>query len=570
MHRWGLGPVFFYEWLTASRRWQLFAGRAVFVGVLLAALLLAGWRTRHVLDMRTRGQVPAQKQLALLGQGLFGGLVGVQLVLALLAAPAATAGTVCHDKARGGLIQLLATDLSSAEIILGKLAARLMPVLSLVAAGAPVLSLALLLGGIDPGALIGAIWITLGVALAACSLTLMLSVWGTKTHEVLLATYISLGAFLLVAPTWWYLHEGELIGPVPHVLNVTNPFWLAFAPYSNPGATGPAEPRIFFALSTAFSALLVLVAVACVRRVTVRQAGVAGRSPSHGSVRWLQRRGGPALDANPVLWWEWHRCRHSRWDRVTSGVYGVAAVGFSGLAVCVILLDIWHGLAAYVNALQVSIGLLFVSVSAVTGLAEDRARGGLDALLATPLPTAKIVFAKWCGAFRDVPRLVPLPAAVAAVLAWRNGRWEAVPLVACMILAYGAAVTSLGLALATWIGRPGRAVTLCVTAYLVVTVGWFVVATMVVPQGNWQIASASPFFGVGLLTEQLIRVFPRLELIEINLLLWCAAYLVIAGLLFLATLFTFERNLGRACQRQPRPPRQVSLGAVTAVSVPSS
>ncbi len=37
---WGLGPVFVYEWLLASRRWQYYAGHSLFVALLLAAFLL--------------------------------------------------------------------------------------------------------------------------------------------------------------------------------------------------------------------------------------------------------------------------------------------------------------------------------------------------------------------------------------------------------------------------------------------------------------------------------------------------------------------------------------------------
>ena len=35
----GLGPVFVYEWITASRRWQTYAPRSMFVSVLLIVLL---------------------------------------------------------------------------------------------------------------------------------------------------------------------------------------------------------------------------------------------------------------------------------------------------------------------------------------------------------------------------------------------------------------------------------------------------------------------------------------------------------------------------------------------------
>ena len=36
--RWGLGPVFFYECLANSRRWQTYAIRSVGVALLLAAI----------------------------------------------------------------------------------------------------------------------------------------------------------------------------------------------------------------------------------------------------------------------------------------------------------------------------------------------------------------------------------------------------------------------------------------------------------------------------------------------------------------------------------------------------
>ena len=65
----------------------------------------------------------------------------IELTLILLAAPAATAGAVCLDKARGTLDHMLATDLSNAEIVLGKLGVRLIPVLGLVACVLPVVAM---------------------------------------------------------------------------------------------------------------------------------------------------------------------------------------------------------------------------------------------------------------------------------------------------------------------------------------------------------------------------------------------------------------------------------------------
>src|SRR5207249_2224168 len=114
-------------------------------------------------------------------------------------------------------------------------------------------------------------------------------------------------------------------------------------------------------------------------------------------------------------------------------------------------------MAAFTTGFQVSVGLLLVSVSAVTALSEEHVRGTMDLLLSTPLPTKEIVRGKWRGAFRTVPWLAALPVINIVILAAGTGRWFSVAFMFAVVFAYGAAVTSLGLALATWIKRLGRA-----------------------------------------------------------------------------------------------------------------
>src|SRR5690349_5125214 len=203
--RWpGLGPVFAYEWRMASRRWQGYALRSLLVLLLLLGLS-AVWLEGH----ERAGELSIPR-MARVGRAFY--IVTTLMVLGLvgLAAPAATAGAICLDKARGNLALLFATDLTDAEIVLGKLASRLVPVLGLIASAVPVLALATLLGGVDPVVLTGAILVCLACAVFGCTLALTLSVWGRKTHEVLLATY-AFGIFwLLSAPIW-----GGLVSMVP-------------------------------------------------------------------------------------------------------------------------------------------------------------------------------------------------------------------------------------------------------------------------------------------------------------------------------------------------------------------
>jgi ABC-type transport system involved in multi-copper enzyme maturation permease subunit len=556
MGRWGLGPVFAYEWLRASRRWQLYALRALFVAALGAGLAFVWW-------VKVAGQPATIRGMAAAGEAFFYALVGTQLALVLLAAPAYTAGSICLDKARGTLYFLLATDLSDAEIVLGKLAARLVPVLGLVACAVPVLAGAILLGGIDPEAALGATLVTLGSAVFVSALALAISVWARQTHEALLATYLVGATLVLFGPMWaqWQGHLG--LPPLPGWAEASNPFWLAFLPYLRRGSGCLGEQAVFLGVTLALSAVLTGQAVLWVRAVALRQAGRPARPRRRlaldrltAPARWLP---GPSLDRNPVLWREWRR-RSSRWGRAAWVGYGLLALLFSLLAVG----SGWatpggNALAPWVNALQVPFGLLLLSVLSVTSLAEERARGTLDVLLTTPLTTGAILIGKWWATYRTAVLLAILPGFVVVAGVGRTPDVWAFPVVICLlVLSYGAALTSLGLALATWIPRPSRALALGVILLVLVTVVPFLPILLSRGILSEQVALASPFFGMGALTD-MSRHISNPANRDMDAIAWAVewlcCYVAAAIILFLLTWLTFDRCLGRAGSAAPRSPR---------------
>jgi ABC-type transport system involved in multi-copper enzyme maturation permease subunit len=257
--------------------------------------------------------------------------------------------------------------------------------------------------------------------------------------------------------------------------------------------------------------------------------------------------------------------------RFAWGLYAALAVGFSVLAVALsVSATPRPEVPAIVNGIQISVGLLLLSATAGTALTEERGRGDLDVLLATPLSTASIVCGKWAGAFRAVPCLAVLPVLVAAVLAQRNGQWLGVLLLAVLVVAYGTAVASFGLAAAVWIRRPGRAVAVSVSVYVLIAVGWLfaVIATI---HGTGELgrglASASPFYGVGWLTAMLERPRTSRETDYVFgwVVGWSVFYVVLADLLLVAVLLSFDRHLGRmraGGRFGPRVPRRLEEHAV--------
>ena len=120
--QWGMGPVFAYETLLNARRWQVYAGRSVFVLVMLVGMTIV-WIARDNLAFTPTTRLPTYQQMAKVGEWFFYAMAGIQVSLVLLAAPAAAAGSICMDRARGTLLHVMVTDLSDTEIVLGKLGA---------------------------------------------------------------------------------------------------------------------------------------------------------------------------------------------------------------------------------------------------------------------------------------------------------------------------------------------------------------------------------------------------------------------------------------------------------------
>ncbi|WP_165073771.1 ABC transporter permease [Paludisphaera rhizosphaerae] len=573
--RFGLGPVFAYEWLAGSRRWQVYALRS-----LLVFLMFLGLACVWLGELDDSGRMSV-RQLAGIGQDFYMATALILLGLVGLAAPAATAGSVCVDKARGNLMVLFTTDLSNTEIVLGKLAARLTPVLGLIACAAPMLALATLFGGVDPLLPTGAVLVCLACGVFGCTLALTLSIWGRKTHEVLLATY-AFGIFwMLSALIWaaifevvpWAARPSWFPGQL--ALLPYNPAFLVLAPLN--GVTGPLsigikEQARFCVLGLLTSALLAALSIWRIRTVVVRQAGrgeavrrpeppVEARPTPFGWLAGLMPS--PSLDGNPVLWRECRRRRPSLWTVAVWGLYAVVASGFSLWVVVSVLAGARGGIgegASVISGFQTAAGLLLLSVSAATSLAEERQRGSLDVLLTTPLSTRSIVMGKWLGAFRGVPPLLIWPVLIAASVTTNNG--FAPILIGGLILAYGAAITSLGLALATWLPRLDWAVGLTAGLYVVVLIGAIAFGMTVFGEGPNSIgpgvAAASPFWGVGystgLFSGKILSTGKAVSH-SVWIVVWIVVYVVVALALLLATLKTFNRCLGRTddrCRRSGR------------------
>ncbi|WP_237170733.1 hypothetical protein [Paludisphaera borealis] len=209
------GPIISREVLTTPRPLRYYLWRASFAGFLFILLWTAwqsivGWQ-----DVRELGV------MARFGGVLYGMFAMLQLTLMLFFAPLSTAAAVAYEKDRRTFTLLMMTALSDLEIVLGKLVAGLLHILTILGAGVGLLSLCTLFGGISFGQVLNLFAVTAASGVAGGAMGLLIALWRDRTFQsislTILMVVFSVTGVELVSVLYPNL---EFLGvPVNEVLN---------------------------------------------------------------------------------------------------------------------------------------------------------------------------------------------------------------------------------------------------------------------------------------------------------------------------------------------------------------
>jgi ABC-type transport system involved in multi-copper enzyme maturation permease subunit len=179
-----LGPLFWHELVTVTRRGTQVRLRSAYTLLLLGGLLVAflsQFREENPIRLLLHGGDFPRERVTAFATTFFQIFLFCQLTTLTLVAPVYAGAAIIEEKDRGTLAHLQTTLLSNREIVLGKLGARLLFVLALAFTGLPVLAISLLFGGVDPELL------AVSFAVAAMS-TISLaaySFWQATRHDSL-------------------------------------------------------------------------------------------------------------------------------------------------------------------------------------------------------------------------------------------------------------------------------------------------------------------------------------------------------------------------------------------------
>lgn len=400
-------PIVERELRTASRRQSVYWNRTVTAGL---ALLLGAY-----VHLMSRRMPPAD-----LGLALFAAVSWLAFLSALLAGTRLTADSISAERREQTLGLLFLTDLKGYDIVLGKLAAASIHAFCGLIAIVPVLSVALLLGGVSAGQVGRTALMLVTTMLCSLALGLWVSLWFREGRRAALVTglvlmTVCLGPLLVPFVLFEVFGRGgsARFGSVMQQWAAFSPLYAQTIAVFDPARMGPAMPRgaLSFWFSYSILALqgvlwLALASAILPHRWQDRTGGALDPKTDTRWQRWLrgsepdrQRFRDRALALNPFYWLA------ARDPRQLYCVWGfLALVAAAALAFRRGLPFIWEefGAGRYVLiAMAVHLVLrMWVAGSASRQLADDRRDGALELLLSTPLRDSTI----FAGQFRALYR----------------------------------------------------------------------------------------------------------------------------------------------------------------------
>lgn len=192
-----INPVFQKESRVSARSFRLALMMLAFNGILAIVALFNMYSVMEQVRMTAEVRYSSFLELYIF-------VATIEFILVIFIVPSITAGCISGERERQTLDLMLTTDMSTGQIVIGKIMASLQTVILLLISSLPVLSLVFVYGGVngtDLAMLLGYLAVT---ALFVGSMGLFFSAVFGKTMVASVVTYIV--TLILVAGTYAFNH----------------------------------------------------------------------------------------------------------------------------------------------------------------------------------------------------------------------------------------------------------------------------------------------------------------------------------------------------------------------------
>jgi ABC-type Na+ efflux pump permease subunit len=497
------GPILFYDMLRTGRRGRYMIVRTIYGLLLLSTVALVVRPSLEYASIArphfgTNGQLigvfpgtMTANDLAQIAGKFFVTVLLIQFLAVICLTPAYAASAITEERDRRILEYLLATDLSSREIILGKFFSRLANLTLLLLTGLPMVALSQLLGGVDLNVVLMTYAATLLFTMTLASLSILSAVHSRRTRGAIMETYVILAVYLVVPPiiysaagAVWPLNYGL------RFLNSGNPFYLALE-------TGSGSQSVVARLLGSLAQFAEFHIVATIgllwwaarrlRRAPARTDRKASKTSAvvSGSPRKTRHVWGP-----PMVWKEM-AIRGLPERRVASRLLVTLTILVAFLPVVPVLFepdrryrieDLNLCVRFYGTILSIIL-LIAILLRASHTISIERSKQTLEILRITPLSTAQIFWGKWLGTILSMRHgLVCL--AIVWALGLATNALHPLALIALVVAMtiYAAACASIGILASVFARTPMLARIVAIVVAVSLAAGQALMLTEYAPQ----------------------------------------------------------------------------------------
>ena len=402
------GPIFDKEMRVSSRRRRNYVLRFLYIGF-FTFLAASVWLNDIV---NSASSVYQASRMSAAGQMIVGAILWFQFLSAQVIAVVMLSTSISDEIYKRTLGVLMTTPIGSFQIVIGKLASRLLQIVLLLAISLPLLAVVRVFGGVPWGYLLCGLCVTLTTVTFVGSLSLFFSIFTRQAYVAIIGAILTIGFLFGGLPALLAALTDRILSPnlLMNWLSYVNPFlvmMLASEALSTARATTSFVWPLHCAVMLGLSALLLLLAMIFVRKAALRQA--AGAVTAIPEKR--RARGGPAVlsirrvQGPPVLWKERRTplFGRRRLRRIAEIVSGLMILG---------LLLLTYGLCLRENLLKepethvmygvmfFSVGILFTVVLPATCITREKESQTWPLLLTTTVDNWEILWGKFAGAVR--------------------------------------------------------------------------------------------------------------------------------------------------------------------------
>jgi ABC-type transport system involved in multi-copper enzyme maturation permease subunit len=533
---WLLGPIFVYETTRLARKGHTFWLRVAFAVGTLGLLLVVAPKERdinydprvHALpsytlvpqlegavgppsyysaDYHDFAKVAAAHRATVMARfaaEFSNAFLLILAIVVMLITPIYLATAVSEEKERRSIEFLLATNLTNYEIVIGKLAARLLNISGLLLAPLPILAITQVWGGVDLGQLAHGLLVILVAMISYASVSMFCSVAFSRTRSAVIAAYVILLLINLLSAAAGFF---DFQSPIGYILRLRD---------IDPAGMGAVVQLARIAGYCASQALLtvcfLVVSVLAVRRIALRSSARIRRvlpskeapdyKPVNSPVHPLTVKDNPPIGDDPLVWKERYLGRtFGGWALSnTFWLYLYLILGVITVLAVAIAINGWQSYFKTSLGLPMRVGFVALTGSVVIGIgmrmassvSREREQQTLVSLLSMPIHSSAIIRAKWNGTIARSRQAFLGLAVLAIVTSLVVGNscvdWLLIPLaVATHIWLVG----NLGLFLSVVCRSTNRAISFLLVVLLTISVGSWAVSYFSESETN-QPRKASP------------------------------------------------------------------------------